>query len=1158
VFDSETRKSKSTFQMFTKIRHAALIFGFLLVLLRGVASAQQSHAWTSRDKIAFTYYFYWYNVHDPKPTGHFINPEGTDALTDHPPADSLANYSYTDVSWHQQQMQDMVAAGIDVALPVYWGDTQDLFWSQTGLRTMVTALQAMAQARAPFPGIGMFFDTTSLWKQNALKLPDITTLDGKATFYGMVHDFFSIVPKSLWATIDGRPIVVLYYSSWVAAYDQSSLDYLSQRFQSDFGVSPYFIRERSWRGVVADAACAWGAALSGPIVVGDTASVGPGYDDRAVPNRNPYRYKDRECSGFYQQAWDKIISSTPRLVFVETWNELHEATEVAATREYGRQYIDLTARNVARWKSYTGYASASMVWLSPGRDSFESGLRIALNQGDGGWQVNRVAGRDAVDVDRTTTPASHYIYLDVNDGFVHSVTTPVWVTVEYLDTGRTPWRIQYDSASNPYTVLPFVPIGDTGLWKRVTFSLPDAYFGGRENGGSDLRIDDPSTTSETHYFSRVWITKSAPNASILQLVPLADVVLDPGSTTDLPLTVSSSDGSLASLTLARAPAFASLQSRNGAPVLHLAPSISDAQACSFLITVVVNGATASLADATSLRVLVPNTGSGVTCDYTLNSIGQAFAAQGGAGTITITTGAGCPWMVGTPPAGVAFTGATSGTGIGAVTFRVFANGGGNRSGSFTIAGQTFTVEQQAVSSGGVWILPSSARAPGAAGAFYTTDLTLANTGEREAQVTLKFLGNNVDGRTGPGKSIRLPTHNSTTFRDILGTLFGFDANYGAIQINSDVSSLVILSHTSTPGGAGTFGQSVPVPRDVDFVRRGINRAIAGIREDESFRTNLILANAVELPVTVDITLLGESGSVLAVSHVNLLPSGMTQLTNVVRALGVEAGVQGAQLILTTATEGGAFVTYASLIDNGTNDPRTLLPQAPSAAVSWVLPSSARAPGASGAFYTTDLIVANSSDSEVPFTVKFLGNNIDGRSGPEKDFLLEPRKSVTYSDVLGSTFGLESGFGAVRVTARRSGLTVLGLTATPATLGTFGQSVPAFTTSDLIQSGVPKSIVGLREDSAFRINLILANASESDCVVDVALIGDNGQVLGQQSYPLLPLAMTQVTRVVEKLAPGVAVSSARLLLSTKTAGGAFAAYAAVIDNGTNDPRTLLPQ
>ena len=53
---------------------------------------------------------------------------------------------------------------------------------------------------------------------------------------------------------------------------------------------------------------------------------------------------------------------------------------------------------------------------------------------------------------------------------------------------------------------------------------------------------------------------------------------------------------------------------------------------------------------------------------------------------------------------------------------------------------------------------------------------------------------------------------------------------------------------------------------------------------------------------------------------------MTQLTRVVRVLGVAADTAGARLVLATPTAGGAFAAYASVIDNTTNDPRTLLPR----------------------------------------------------------------------------------------------------------------------------------------------------------------------------------------------------------------------------------------
>ncbi len=99
-----------------------------------------------------------------------------------------------------------------------------------------------------------------------------------------------------------------------------------------------------------------------------------------------------------------------------------------------------------------------------------------------------------------------------------------------------------------------------------------------------------------------------------------------------------------------------------------------------------------------------------------------------------------------------------------------------------------------------------------------------------------------------------------------------------------------------------------------------------MREDASFRTNLILANGTEAPVDVDVSLVSEAGAVLGSRRWSLLPLGMTQVSRVVRELGVSADVSGARLVLSTPTAGGAFAAYASVIDARTNDPRTLLPR----------------------------------------------------------------------------------------------------------------------------------------------------------------------------------------------------------------------------------------
>ena len=230
--------------------------------------------------------------------------------------------------------------------------------------------------------------------------------------------------------------------------------------------------------------------------------------------------------------------------------------------------------------------------------------------------------------------------------------------------------------------------------------------------------------------------------------------------------------------------------------------------------------------------------------------------------------------------------------------------------------------------------------------------------------------------------------------------------------------------------------------------------------------------------------------------------------------------------------------------------------------SWILPSSARAPGAGGAFYTTSISIGNRGSAEARYKLKFLGNNTDGTNGQESsEFVLGPNQAVTYEDVLGTIFSLTQDFGAIRLSANVTTLNVLGQTSTPDPSkpgGTFGQSVPAFGTADLLTSGTLRSIVGIREDTSFRTNLILANAGTTQVKVSGTLFSASGAVLGAGDWTLWPLGMMQVSRVVRDLGVTGNIRDAQLLLTTSTSGGSFAAYASVIDNITNDPRTLLPR
>ena len=449
-----------------------------------------------------------------------------------------------------------------------------------------------------------------------------------------------------------------------------------------------------------------------------------------------------------------------------------------------------------------------------------------------------------------------------------------------------------------------------------------------------------------------------------------------------------------------------------------------------------------------------------------------------------------------------------------------------------------------------WLLPSSARVAGV-GAFWTTDLSIRNAGTAAATATVTFLGHSGDGRGGPETSVTLAAGETRTWGDVLSSLFGLSTDWGPILVRSESPGLVVLGQTSTPGGGGTYGQSVPAFAPDDLVG-ATPRSIVGVSQDASFRTNLMLANATEAALDVDVALLATGGTTLATRRVPLGPLSFAQL-NVANELGVP-DVAGATFLLSTPTTGGRFAAYASTIDQKTGDPRTLLPGAVGGGA-WLLPSSARAPGV-GAFWTTDLTLRNTGTAAMLATVKFLGHSGDGRNGPEVEVPLAAGETRTFADVLGSLFALEGDYGPIRVSPSEAGLVVQGQTFTPGGGGTYGQSVPAVPAAGLI-GATPRSIVGVRQDALFRTNLMLANAGETQIGVDVALYAASGGApLATRRVPVGPLGFAQLNVLNELGIDGIA--GAAFVLSTPSPGGAFAAYASVIDRATGDPRTLLPR
>jgi hypothetical protein len=294
---------------------------------------------------AFTYFYYWYDL----PSGPHSG-----ALTDQP---AEPDASYRNVSWFKKQLSDMSDAGVDVALAVYWGPAEPS--SDVGLVNMSTAAGELRKDGLSPPHIAMFFDTGLIgrWPKSQR---DLTDPQNQSRFYSLVHTFYLLLPRDQWALIDGRPVVWMWASWFDISFDQSFFDYLYRRFEDDFGVRPYIVAEASWRfetkvghggvnparPIHIDNFYVWGAALDGYRDAGTgIASVGPGYDERKLdgPGRSG-RYADRENGQFYERNFAAALNSGRRLIVLETWNEFHEASDLADSVQYGRTYINVTRR----------------------------------------------------------------------------------------------------------------------------------------------------------------------------------------------------------------------------------------------------------------------------------------------------------------------------------------------------------------------------------------------------------------------------------------------------------------------------------------------------------------------------------------------------------------------------------------------------------------------------------------------------------------------------------------------------------------------------------------------------------------------------------------------------------------------------------------------
>jgi hypothetical protein len=425
------------------------------VLVPPASSGQDPQGFSKDQRWVAAVTYAWY---DAETDERLKNGDGSDALTDHFPA--LKGVSYRRPEWHRKELLDMAAAKIDVAL-FAWRPGEA--WCAESAKAMVQALEALEKEGKPAPRVAVFVEGTEPAKA--------------------AREFHAIVPARFRAFVEGRPVVGLGPVEGAGAPDLGDA---------------WVIADRSWKA--GDAVFAWGAARTGPVEGEAVVAVGPGYDDTSVPGRKtPPR--DREKGVFYQRSWCVASRCGARIVVIQTWNNFHEATEICESREHARAYLEATAAFAERFKRGDAVANPVGAWTRAKKaqwnlkyEPFEAALRPVATE-DGPFDIVEMVGVKMATTKQAGKAEWRHLHFAVDDSWIFYEKRSIEVVVEFLDTGKGTFFLQYDSADRAKSgaerhakTAGEEPFTGSGEWRKATFSLPDALFGNHQAGGADFRI----------------------------------------------------------------------------------------------------------------------------------------------------------------------------------------------------------------------------------------------------------------------------------------------------------------------------------------------------------------------------------------------------------------------------------------------------------------------------------------------------------------------------------------------------------------------------------------------------------------------------------------------------------------------------------------------
>ena len=215
------------------------------------------------------------------------------------------------------------------------------------------------------------------------------------------------------------------------------------------------------------------------------------------------------------------------------------------------------------------------------------------------------------------------------------------------------------------------------------------------------------------------------------------------------------------------------------------------------------------------------------------------------------------------------------------------------------------------------------RAGGVAGSHWQSELAIWNPGDSSVTAALSLLPTGNSSAAVARAELSVPAHGLRLVEDP-AALFSSGDLLGALVVDSP-APLSVASRVTNDGGPKRYGQDLPAMRKSDALTVGKTGDLLLLRSGSTHRTNIGLVNLSPASADAVISLFAADGTRLAQLERTVRGYGHLQENDVFGpyTTGDSAGLRAE---VTLRSGGERLFSYASVVDDGSGDPSTVMLQ----------------------------------------------------------------------------------------------------------------------------------------------------------------------------------------------------------------------------------------